>query len=318
MRRTSWIASLLIATLASAAPVKDGTLQGRIQDWEAGKTGEVQLTLGALSPNYLDLLDAVATAKVDAKGNFTLKLPAAAALKTALKPPATSHVLGDPCKGTLSAAPVAALLFFDLTTYEGGLRLAPLRLGSTNLQLVPPGESMALLVYASGPTRLTGTAACGFATLYTRSEGPYNTVWDAQLSAGWNVLSARALPSKDNVLQMSVSGTDLAPGATWTQYLGGSGIGAGTAYSMAGFVPGSANKGLTLVFGSIQAGGPADKAGLKVGDALLSVDAKSVDGLKPEEVARLVRGQPGTSVTITVQRGTETLTFTITRVFYKL
>lgn len=68
-----------------------------------------------------------------------------------------------------------------------------------------------------------------------------------------------------------------------------------------------------LTVKSVTSGGPAAKAGLKVGDKFLSVDGVDVRGFQPAEAGMAVRGKAGTLVNIRVQRGEETLTFSVTR-----
>lgn len=60
---------------------------------------------------------------------------------------------------------------------------------------------------------------------------------------------------------------------------------------------------------------PAERAGIKAGDIILSVDGASVEGKTLMEVVRLIRGPRGTVVTIGVRRGTsaQELSFTVTR-----
>jgi carboxyl-terminal processing protease len=48
------------------------------------------------------------------------------------------------------------------------------------------------------------------------------------------------------------------------------------------------------------AGTPAEKAGVKAGDAILAVDGKSTAGMGVEQVVLLIRGAEGTPVTITI------------------
>lgn len=62
-------------------------------------------------------------------------------------------------------------------------------------------------------------------------------------------------------------------------------------------------------------GGPVDKAGIKAGDILLAIDGKSIRGLEPDDLSLLMRGSPGTSLTMLVRHpitGAES-TRTVTR-----
>ncbi|RRD95335.1 S41 family peptidase [Clostridiales bacterium COT073_COT-073] len=47
---------------------------------------------------------------------------------------------------------------------------------------------------------------------------------------------------------------------------------------------------------------PGEKAGLKAGDIIVAVDGDDIAGIEVDEVARRIRGQKGTQVTLTVQR----------------
>src|SRR5438093_8681519 len=60
-------------------------------------------------------------------------------------------------------------------------------------------------------------------------------------------------------------------------------------------------------------GSPAALAGLKGGDQIVKVGDKDIKGITPEQATTLVQGAEGTRVTLTIQRGSEELTFTITR-----
>ena len=64
----------------------------------------------------------------------------------------------------------------------------------------------------------------------------------------------------------------------------------------------------------VTAGGPADLAGILPGDFLVSADGTQVSSLEStDDLAAIVKGEVGTTVTNVVKRGEEELTFNITR-----
>ncbi len=65
---------------------------------------------------------------------------------------------------------------------------------------------------------------------------------------------------------------------------------------------------------------PAARAGIKAGDKIIEIDGKSTEGYTTMDAVKLLRGQVGASVTITVQReeGEMPLHFTIVRGIIKL
>ncbi|MFD7630779.1 S41 family peptidase [Streptomyces sp. NPDC059851] len=64
----------------------------------------------------------------------------------------------------------------------------------------------------------------------------------------------------------------------------------------------------------VQPGSPADRAGLRAGDRLLSVDGRTVTGLRVSEVVALLRGEAGTPVVLRFGRdGAADLTETLRR-----
>ncbi len=57
-----------------------------------------------------------------------------------------------------------------------------------------------------------------------------------------------------------------------------------------------------VVITEVYKGFPADLAGIKVGDLLKKVDGTSLRGLSTEKVSEKLKGNPGTSITVTVER----------------
>ncbi|MCD6360921.1 MAG: PDZ domain-containing protein [Armatimonadetes bacterium] len=52
----------------------------------------------------------------------------------------------------------------------------------------------------------------------------------------------------------------------------------------------------------LSADSPGGEAGMKAGDAITHIDGNAVAGMEPAEVARRLRGRPGTKVTLTLAR----------------
>ena len=70
--------------------------------------------------------------------------------------------------------------------------------------------------------------------------------------------------------------------------------------------------GYPVITGTVP-GSPAAAAGLKSGDQIVKVGDKDVKGLTADQATSLIQGPEGTKVTLTIDRGGETLTFSITR-----
>jgi carboxyl-terminal processing protease len=60
-------------------------------------------------------------------------------------------------------------------------------------------------------------------------------------------------------------------------------------------------------------GSPAASAGLQQGDQILKVGDKDMKGITADQASTLIQGPDGSKVSITVQRGSQTITVTITR-----
>lgn len=74
----------------------------------------------------------------------------------------------------------------------------------------------------------------------------------------------------------------------------------------------SFSSGYPVITGTVP-GSPAAAAGLKSGDQITKVGDKDAKGISVDEATSLIQGPDGTTVTLTILRSGETLTFTITR-----
>ncbi|MFA6521428.1 MAG: S41 family peptidase [Candidatus Gracilibacteria bacterium] len=63
---------------------------------------------------------------------------------------------------------------------------------------------------------------------------------------------------------------------------------------------------------------PAEKAGVLPNDVITKVDDKDIKGMNLTDVVKLIKGPKGSSVTLTVRRGTQTISIKITRDIVKV
>jgi protocatechuate 3,4-dioxygenase beta subunit len=68
-----------------------------------------------------------------------------------------------------------------------------------------------------------------------------------------------------------------------------------------------------IVLGFVGPDDPAGRAGLEEGDEVLSVDGESTETMSDTDVTERLRGEPGTSVTVSVQRGEDVIEVTMSR-----
>lgn len=296
---------LLATSVSLSAPIKDSTLSGKITDWPAGKTGELQLRL----LDYLtDQKDAVlARTPIDPAGNFTLKLPDAAALAKVLPAKDAVYSYGGACQGSLTLSPAAQVNFFDLQAFVEDKLVSNVKYRTSRTPWPWLSENFAFqeLAFASAATKLDGAASCDLqnSPFYDQNGSRMRVETTATLAAGWNTLTGTE-GSKTVFSDAPMPGT-----AFWHVQIGYGGI---------GLRPGPTDDQKSVQVLALTPGGAAEAAGLKVGDLILAVDGHPVDPANVGAMAERVRGEEGTTVTLTVKRGEQTLTLPIKRQFVSL
>jgi carboxyl-terminal processing protease len=68
-----------------------------------------------------------------------------------------------------------------------------------------------------------------------------------------------------------------------------------------------------VVFSEVYKNFPADRAGIKAGDKLTKLDGVSLKGMPTEKVSDKLKGNPGTDITVTVERNGEEIDYTMKR-----
>ncbi len=61
-------------------------------------------------------------------------------------------------------------------------------------------------------------------------------------------------------------------------------------------------KGDYVIIAEPYKGSPADENGLKIGDKIVAINGKDMRGAKVEDISKLLRGEPNTMVTVTIER----------------
>lgn len=301
MKKLLMLGLLTVVASAFAAPVAGNALSGKITDWPAGKTGEMQLRLLDYLTDQPDTV--LATTTIDTDGNFKLALPDAKALAKVLPDKDTSYSYGGVCSGSLMLEPAAQINIFDLRAFIDGKEISNVkyRTSRTPWPGMVDGFKFQELVFASVATSVDGGASCDLADspYYDQNASRMRVNTTANLSAGWNVLSGTDTGSKT-----TFSDEAMPKNAFWHIQVG---------YGGAGMTPEVTADKQNIRVAALKEGMPAAAAGVKVGDLVLAVDDLPADPNNLPAMAERVRGEEGTTVTLTIKRGDQTLKIPIKR-----
>lgn len=289
--------TLLVSVMPAGAVGIKGTLAGTIVDWQDGTSGTLRLLM-----DWPDDQSVVrADARLSTAGTFSVTLPdLKASGQSATLPKVsglfTEHSSYNGCPGVGTASPdTGTFKSFWLVVSQGGHRLGDIEYRNNADATGSVGTVVAELMYFSQTTTLNGTLVCP-------QDEP--VMFQGTFPAGWNLVQTEQVAGRapgERIWRYS-SATSV-PGLSWRMFTEYGGI--GTTFR-------SGEHGVPIV-DTVMAGFPADKAGMKVGDTILSVSGQS--GMSFSETLAAIRGKPDTEVTLVVRRVLEAnpLTFKLTR-----
>lgn len=271
------LVAMALASAAQAVPIPGNTLEGKIVDWPKGQNGElrvVRFTGGGT----------VWAAPIDENGNFSLKIPDYAA--SDLLPVSgifgenSNFGPGDGCKAEGKADPAAN----TYQTYWFHVMLGADHYGDITFDNfvnwnAKKGDVQGSLFYFDKPTTLSGKLVCG------AWQDTYN--FSGTFPAGWQMVYTDMGPGPNARSRTSTyNPTTALPKLEWRlfQEYGGTGV----------YIQSN-----SAIVDRFVADSPAEKAGLKAGDQILSINGKEVKGYA--DTAAL-RGDPNSEVILTVKR----------------
>lgn len=79
-----------------------------------------------------------------------------------------------------------------------------------------------------------------------------------------------------------------------------------------GITAGSTDDGSGILVEDVAQGGPADKAGIQIGDVITQVNGESIAGKTQSQAGEMLQGEVGTQIALVVKRGDQSLSFTVT------
>lgn len=289
MQTNLLVLSAALLGAALSAPVKDNTLSGRVTDWPTGKAGELRLMDFGTGTVY-------ATGKVDEQGKFTLTLPDLKDKTDKLL--ANSGLFtqksnyGAGCVGEGKANPSSGFFQeFQLIVNVDGQDSGDLTLDSSAAQFPKKGDAWSSLMFFTEPVALTGKLNCPAPSFNADFQGVY--------PAGWSLVRLDvAQDPKTTQIHASYDASKPLTGLAWRWFKEYGGIGMNLKLG-------------TLIVDFLRADGAAERAGIKAGDELVSVNGQKVTAM--EEALKAIRGDANTKVVLVVKRDGQERTFEITR-----
>lgn len=266
---------------------ESATFEGTIRDWDGPQAFVSVVTQDAKST-------VVSTAPIEANGHFSLKLPVRVpGLPVPLKNQWTS---GQGCRAAGEIQPKTALWYrYALQIRSPGGPLGTVRLGDS-AELWKKSGISAELIYFDRPVFFDGTRSCP-----TLSERFSNI----RVSKGWNLLPFRWIYNDQGLEERVYNLGSSIKSLSWS---------AKEPWGVIGVTLGIHPKATGIYIQKVFESSPAQLAGLRVGDRLMRLDKQDVSKNQLDNVVRLLRGEPGKDIDVTVERDGVSMRFKVSRV----
>jgi len=270
-RAARFVFTLLgVMSAVSVAQRVGGSLSSTIVDWPAGRTGELMVYASGKE---------LARIPVDAKGRFSFTLPDAKDVPSARAPFDLGAEDGCTVAGDMSRKSLNIALLTFLVAAEGEV------FGDVQFANAKPadtaGYAQGYLLHFSETAKLNGTLTCKDEVW--RFVGPFQ--------AGWSLVTqTQSGPNARGVVTYTWAPVPAA-GMAWRVF---------AEYGAIAVLLGDGKQGTFVeeVFPDT----PAALAGLRVNDLIVTVDGVNVRGWTKAQVSKLLRGAPGSTVTLGVVR----------------
>lgn len=162
---------------------------------------------------------------------------------------------------------------------------------------------------------LVAALACGATLFFVSASTDYNKLEDLE---NLILTSFAGDADKTKIEDAAADAMVNAMGDRWSYYIPASELpsfleNSENAYVGIGVTVQATEDHSGLMVIAVQPGGPAEEAGVQVGDVIIQVDGESAQDRTVTEISAMIKGEEGTVVSITVLRSGEGITMTVAR-----
>ena len=162
---------------------------------------------------------------------------------------------------------------------------------------------------------LVAALACGATLFFVSASTDYNKLEDLE---NLILTSFAGVADKTKIEDAAADAMVNAMGDRWSYYIPAAELpsfleNSENAYVGIGVTVQATDDNSGLMVIAVQPGGPAEEAGVQVGDVIIQVDGESAQDRTVTEISAMIKGEEGTVVSITVLRSGEGITMSMTR-----